>query len=364
MLPPTSTSRLPAHVALLMLAVIAFTSFYPFTDWSYSGRPLLEFLFYPLPYYFRLFDNVVNYLIYIPYGFALALMPRSRWLGCLWAIVAAGATSFSVEFVQQFLPTRVASNLDIAYNVAGAATGAMLAISPFTVWAWRHIRYWRAEWFAAGSPADYAVVLIVLWFVTQLNPSVPIFGVVVRPIGLPQPFISPLDDPMLFLFLLEAVGAMLNLIAFLLFATCFLRHRRYTARAVAGLILLALLLKLLAAGALLKPFAFFEWFDQNVMTGLSAGFLLVWGITRFGRKVQTVCALLALIASQSVAAIWPLRADSQDMLGLFRWGYGHLENMGALVEFLSHLWPWIAGVCLIASLIHEWRRRGGASKTK
>ncbi|KZE30282.1 VanZ family protein [Crenobacter luteus] len=356
MLSPSSSSRLPAHVALLMLAVIVFTSFYPFSDWSYSGRPLFEFLFYPLPYYFRLFDNLVNCLIYIPYGFALALVPRRHWLGWLWALAAAGATSFCVEFGQQFLPTRVASNLDIAYNLAGALAGATLAVSPFTVRAWRHVRDWRAEWFAAGAPADYAVALVVLWFVTQLNPSVPIFGVVVRPIGLPQPFVSPLDNPVLFLFLLEAGGAMLHLIALLLFVTCFLRHRRYTARAVGGVILLALLLKLLAAGALLKPFAFFEWFDLNVMAGLSSGFLLVWAITRLGRITQTLCALLALVASQMVVAIWPLRANTQDMLGLFRWGYGHLENMGALVEFLSHLWPWAAGVCLLASLLRELRR--------
>lgn len=357
-------AHIARYLALLMFVVIVFTSLYPFTGWSYSGRPLLEFLSYPLPYYFRLFDNVVNLLVYVPYGFALALSFRPRWLGWLLALLLSALTSFMVELGQEFLPERIASNLDILYNVAGAVIGATLAVSPLFRRAWHHIWRWRQRYFVANEPADYALALMAIWFITQLNPSVPLFGVVVMPLGLPQPFISPIANPALFLFMLEAGGAMLHLIATLLFVTSFLSKRRYIARSVATVIVLAGFLKMLAAGMLLKPFAFFEWINSNVLAGLGAGFLLVWLITRFGRGVQLVSALLAILATQLISALWPLSANERDMLALFRWNYGHLANMNALVDFLSHLWPLAATLCLVGALWNVRRMPSMQTKSK
>ncbi|MGL6069842.1 VanZ family protein [Craterilacuibacter sp.] len=348
-------SHVAQYTALITFVVIVFSSFYPFTDWVYSGQPLLEFVSYPLPYYFRLFDNAVNFLIYLPLGFALALTCRHRLWGWLLAVVLSVLVSFLVEFGQQFLPMRVSSNLDMLYNMAGAVLGATLAVSPGFRRVWHSVWQRRQRYFRHESMADYAVVLIVVWFVTQLDPSIPLFGVVVRPIGLPQPFISPMANPMLFLLLVEAGGVMLNLTAFLLFITTFLASRRYTARAITIALVLAWFLKVLAAGTLLKPMAFFEWINQYVMTGLSAGFLLVWLVTRFGQKLQAVVALLALLGTQALVALWPLARSDADMLSLFRWHYGHLANMNALVAFLSQLWPYAACVVLAGLL---WQSAG------
>ncbi|TCW28610.1 VanZ family protein [Gulbenkiania mobilis] len=347
----TSLSLRPAHlphyVALITFVVIVFTSFYPFTGWAYSGRPLLEFLTYAWPYYFRLFDNIVNYLVYVPYGFALALTLKPRWMGWLLALLLSTLTSFSVEFGQQFLPERVASNLDIAYNLAGAATGATLAISPLFRRVWHRVWQWRHRYFSPAAAADYGLVVLVVWFLTQLNPAVPLFGVVIYPGGLPQPYVSPLENPLLFLWLIEAGGAMLNLTATLLFATAFLRDRRYIARTILTVLVLAFFLKIVAAGMLLKPIAFFEWINPSVMAGLAAGLFLVWLFTRLASRGQAVGALAAVGAAQGVAALWPLAPEAGEALRYFRWSYGHLENMSALVEFLSRLWPWAATLCLI-----------------
>ncbi|RQW26434.1 VanZ family protein [Rhodobacteraceae bacterium CH30] len=343
-------SHVAQYTALITFVVIVFSSFYPFTGWAYSGRPLLEFLGYPLPYYFRLFDNAVNFLVYLPLGFALALSSRSRILSWLLALALSLLVSFSVEFGQQFLPMRVSSNLDMLYNMAGAFVGATLAVSPLFRRLWHRVWLKRQRYFRHENVADYAVVLIVVWFVTQLDPSVPLFGVVVRPIGLPQPFVSPMENPMLFLLLVEAGGVMLNLVAFLLFITTFLAARRYVARAITLALVLAWFLKVLAAGTLLKPMAFFEWINQYVMTGLSAGFLLVWLVTRFGQRVQAVVALLALLGTQVMVFLWPLARSDADMLSLFRWHYGHLANMNALVAFLAQLWPYAACLVLLGLL--------------
>ena len=65
----------------------------------------------------------------------------------------------------------------------------------------------RRHWFVGDSSADYALLLIGLWFLTQLNPAIPLFGMVVLPEGLPQPYVSPLQDPQLFLMLIEGGSA-------------------------------------------------------------------------------------------------------------------------------------------------------------
>src|SRR5574343_657754 len=117
-------SHVALYAALVNAVVIFFLSLYPFTGWAYSGRPFFEFLTYPLPFYFRFFDNAANVVIYIPYGFSLALLLLPRWQSFLLAIFVASLTSIGVEFLQEFLPMRVASNLDVLCNVAGACLGA------------------------------------------------------------------------------------------------------------------------------------------------------------------------------------------------------------------------------------------------
>lgn len=345
------------YAALINAVIIAFLSLYPFSGWSYSGRPLLEFLSYPLPYYSRIFDNAANVLIYIPYGFSLALLLHPRWLSFVLAIVLAALTSFSMEFLQELLPSRIASNLDILCNIGGALIGAALAVSSWFRRYWHGLWQWRRQHFVIDSAADYGLLVMGVWFLTQLNPALPLFGVVAYPQGLPQPYLSPIDNPRLFLFLVEAGGAASNMLAVNLLLSSFLQRKGDGARAVLWIVLLAWLLKLFAAGALLKPFAFFQWVNPHLVTGLAAGFLLSWLLVRCSRLMQTLLAMLALAAAQTAAVLWPLSEVQADFLSLFRWPYGHLHNMNALVDFLTDLWPVMALACLLFSISQQLRQQ-------
>ena len=346
--------HVPLHATVINAALIVFLSFYPFTEWTDNGLPLFDFLFYPLPYYTRFFDNLVNGLVYIPYGFCLALLPRRRWLGWCLALPLAMLTSLLVETGQQFLPSRVASNLDMLYNIGGALIGASLAAFwPFGR-VWQACLHWRERYFVEDSSADYALLLIGLWFLTQLNPAIPLFGMVVYPQGLPQPYISPLSDPSIFLALIEGGSAMLNLAGSLLFLTCFLRRRQNQLRAILLFICAVLMLKILTAGLLLKPAEFFQWVNGNVAIGLLLGLVLVWLVTRGQRWPQTWAAMICLLLSQIAVSYWPLSGYQSDILSLFRWHYGHLYNISALVDLVTDLWPIGALWCLLLSL---WRQR-------
>lgn len=108
--------------ALIWLGVIIVVSFYPY-DLQGSNEPLLDFLFYPLPYYQRDFDNLVNVVAYL-LRFCPGAGAHRRWLGFLFGCCVAAGTSLAVEVTQHFFAGRVSSNLDLLYNSAGGVLGA------------------------------------------------------------------------------------------------------------------------------------------------------------------------------------------------------------------------------------------------
>lgn len=352
---PPAPHRVPHWFALSYLGALVVVSLYPFTEWEFNGQPWLDFLLYPLPYYRTAFDQGVNVLAYVPYGVALARMFRPAWLGVLAALGLGALTSLVIEITQLYLPMRVASNLDVLCNAAGALAGGLLATLPWTVRLGRAMQRLRRHWLLADNSADYALMLVALWFLTQINPANPLFGVVVMPEGLPQPFESPIANPALFLFLLEAGGAMLNLTATLLFIASFLARRRDYAPVLGGFFLLAWWFKVAVAAAMLKPVAYFAWINPHVLAGLALGGVLTWLLCHTQRLVQSLCALLLLGLAQLAAAQWPLVAADDDQRGLFRWAY-HLTNINALSEFANHLWPWAAMGCLLISALRQFKR--------
>ncbi|QDQ26433.1 hypothetical protein FNU76_08675 [Chitinimonas arctica] len=217
-----------------------------------------------------------------------------------------------------------------------------------------HVR--RQRWFREGPLTDFGLTLMVLWLLTQLNPAVPLFGVVVQPVGLPQPWVSPISNALLFLRALEGVGVMLSVTAVGLLVTTLLAQRRNAVLAIFGLVLTALLLKVLFAGALLKPTEFLAWFNLNVL----AGALLAWGLlavlVRLQRRWQARMALLCLGMAQLVEALWPLTAQPVGMASLFKWSYGHLRDFSGLTQTMSEAWPWLAAAYLFWLMVLDWRQ--------
>jgi VanZ family protein len=75
-------------------------------------------------------DAVINIFGFIPFGLLLSLyfsraIGLSRYQSIAWAIVVGGMTSFSIEFLQAYLPTRDSSYLDLINNILGTTLGAI-----------------------------------------------------------------------------------------------------------------------------------------------------------------------------------------------------------------------------------------------
>src|SRR5579862_6858509 len=146
-------------------ALVVYGSLYPFSVWRSLGLSPFAYLADPLPQYLTVFDVVTNVLGYMPLGalIVLALYPRVRGTLAVGAALCGGALlSGTMEAIQTYLPTRVASNLDLAANAFGALVGAVL-IAPATSALLDRglLRRIRFTWFERD--AAYVIGLSSLW---------------------------------------------------------------------------------------------------------------------------------------------------------------------------------------------------------
>ncbi|MEA3091173.1 MAG: hypothetical protein QOJ04_2515, partial [Caballeronia sp.] len=159
---PSALSR-QALAAYAILVV--YGSLYPFSGWRTLGIGPFAYLTDPLPQYLTAFDVITNVLGYMPFGALAVLALYPRWRGALAAGVAfiGGAVlSGSMEAVQTYLPTRVASNLDLAANALGALLGAALTAPATSMLLDRGLlRRMRFMWFERD--AAYMIGLSGLW---------------------------------------------------------------------------------------------------------------------------------------------------------------------------------------------------------
>ena len=137
-----------------------------------------SFLVLGWPRWWTRFDLIANLLGYMPLGFLVfvALIRGGRrpgtaiWVGCGLGTLL----SFTLEFLQNYLPHRVASNVDLALNAAGSALGVAIGAAlqlQGGIDRWEKI---RERWFVARSAGGLA--LLVLWPIGLLFPSAVPFG--------------------------------------------------------------------------------------------------------------------------------------------------------------------------------------------
>ena len=165
-------------LAWLYAALIVYASLYPFNGWQQARGPVLAFLALPWPRWWTGFDLVSNLLGYLPLGALLCLAAVRRGgrpaLGFAQAVLVAMGLSGMLEFVQNFLPLRVPSNIDLVLNVLGAALGAGLGLAAHRVGAVGRWQAWRSRWLLERSAGGLA--LMMLWPVGLLFPAPVVLG--------------------------------------------------------------------------------------------------------------------------------------------------------------------------------------------
>ncbi|MEO6895497.1 MAG: VanZ family protein [Caldimonas sp.] len=175
-MPRHRSSAVP--LAWLYVALIGYASLYPSTGWRVPGVGPFDYLLLGWPRWWTSFDLVANLLGYLPLGLLLfvAGVRGGRSAGASAALACLGGTllSFAMETLQNYLPQRVASNVDLGLNAAGTALG--VAIGAALNWRggidrWQRV---RERWFVSRSAGGLA--LLVLWPIGLLFPSAVPFG--------------------------------------------------------------------------------------------------------------------------------------------------------------------------------------------
>lgn len=348
-------------------ALVVYASLYPFSGWRNQEIPPWEFLYAGWPRYWTWFDILANVAGYVPLGFLLALSFLRRGnvryfrshpnLAAISVAVLAGtALSFVMEAVQNFLPSRVASNVDFGLNVAGTLFGAALAAGLEVAGGLDHWSRFRDRWFI--PQARGALVLLALWPFALLFPAA-------VPLGLGQvlerlettagdwledtPFLEWLPVREVELQPLVPAAELLC-VALGAFVPCLLGYtilRSAGRRAVFAIVAIGLGTVVTALSAALSwgPTHAWAWLSLPVRLGLLFGLLLSMLMLAVPRRGCAAMLLIALMVHLAVLNQAPASAYFADTLQA--WEQGRFIRFHGLAQWLGWLWPYAVLVYVV-----------------
>ena len=378
---PSALSRQAMAVYTML---IVYGSLYPFSGWRTLGIGPFAYLTDPLPQYLTAFDVITNVLGYMPFGALAVLALYPRWRGAIAAGVAfiGGAMlSGSMEAVQTYLPTRVASNLDLAANALGALLGAALTAPATSMLLDRGLlRRMRFMWFERD--AAYMIGLSGLWPFAAMYPAPFLFAVG----DLPRVLWSSIDPVMQDALLAwtpaawnvaawpahlgaklpdgawETLITSLNLFAALVLATLPMRTRAPRVRLLLGLVIATLGAKAGATFLQSRSGLTFNWATDGAIAGIACGTLAGLLSLRCSRAWRATLAGLALIVALVLVNLLPVNPYFDIVLA--DWRQGRYLHFNGLSQWLAWVWPyaalgWLASTAERAFLA---RRRDGGDK--
>jgi VanZ family protein len=339
--------------ALAYILVIIYASLQPFTDWRGLSGDFGEFLFEQWPRWITVDDVLFNFAAYLPLGFLLALALCARWgtqTAVALATVACIALSFMLEAAQQYLPARIASNVDLLVNSCGGTVGALIALlfSPGQRLG-RTVTQLRQRWFVSGARGDAALILAGLWLITQLHATLIVFGNgdLRGSLDLVRWFAH---SPRSYL-IAEAAVVMLNLSGLgLLLASAARDTAAGYWRTMALIFTGACVLKITAATLLLRASNPWGWLTPGVAMGCAAALLLLLILTRLPFRGRAAMAVLALAGAVIVVNVIPENPYRPAPPYLLLGRASHILSFTSMTRALSDLWPFLALLFALFSL--------------
>lgn len=339
-----------ALLALAYAGLIAYGSLFPLDPWVHPGVGLLDFLAVPGE---RLIftDILLNILVYMPLGLLLVAALR-RHLGTLAALITAlllGATlSLTMEILQNFLPGRVSSIMDLGTNILGTALGGALAatLHPDTRIGhglWR----WRDDLFRPDTLGNLGLLALGLWGLSQLSPLAPSLDIGnlrqgLAPLALVLSGEQSLDPA-------HALAYALNLSGLGILAALIARPGTPAKRLFLLAVLVVLALKVVVVSRQLSA---------EALTGFAAATLILLFLHPLPRRAAATIAAGLILAGFAVSAL-PGTGDPEALLRNFNWMpfKGYVANIKGLAGIVENLWPFFAIGLLVRLCVPE--RRGG-----
>jgi VanZ family protein len=346
-----------ARAALLAyLLLIVYASWFPFSGWRSSGLSPFAFLNLQMPRWWTGFDVMVNVVGYMPFGIliVLALHPRVRgpWAVAIAAVVGL-LVSGTMEIVQNYLPSRVPSNLDLLTNAGGCLAGALLGawFAPMLLDRSR-LYLLRQRWFAAH--ASQGLVLVALWPLAQVYPQNYLFGN-----GQILPLLSEWlsdwldtdidlvtmlrgDVPMSVeqYWLSETIITACGMTGAALTLLCLTRRGAPRLALMLALIGVGIVVKTLASSLFFAPDNAFVWVTPGAEGGFLIGLIMLAGLAFAPQVAQRRLAVVTLVLSLIVVNTIP--ANPYFVSTLQAWQQGKFLNFNGAAQFLDMAWSVIA----------------------
>lgn len=332
------------HLLLYLIVgyalLIIYASLHPLSGWRDHGGDPFAFLATSWPRYFTVFDLVTNLVAYIPLGFLCAAMPQERarpLAACLLAALPGVGLSLMLEWTQNFLPSRIPSNLDFACNSAGALLGACAG----TRWGRhfygaRHLALWRGHVATQSAGTDLGILLIAAWLMTQLSPEILLFGTGDLRQLLELPPVQPFAAER-FSHVEEAIAAAGVLAAALI---CQLLLRRRARALTASMVAVALVTKAFAHALIAGPAVALAWLTPGAATGLAIGIALWWAASFLSPTARRATAALALLFATVMVNVAPENPYLHH--AALDWQSGQFLNFNGLTRLICSLWPFLA----------------------
>jgi VanZ family protein len=329
---------LTLYFALSWALLVVYASLYPFSGWRDSGTEHFAFLWSAWPRYTTSFDIATNALAYLPLGlFWTAFLGRTMppLVAAAGVTVAAALFSGGLETVQNYLPSRVPSNLDLACNTGGTFLGALIGAR------WGRLLLdggrldrLRRHWISGGRGVEAGLLLLAFWLLIQCDPASLLFGAgdLRRLFGLPpaQPYSAELFRD------IEAAIVTTGTLSALLLAGLLSAPSR---RRLFPLIVLAaaLLIRTLTQALMMTPAAALSWATPGAMTGLALGSVIWLAAARLLPSLQRSLAGFALLAATAMVNLVPENPYLENTLHI--WNPGQFLNFHGLTHFAATLWP-------------------------
>ncbi len=318
------------------------------------------------------FDVISNLLAYVPLGILLTLRFRPVWRGgriLILAILAGALLSLVLETLQNFLPTRVPSRLDLLINTLGALLGAgvglMFAQRPH---AQREL-IWHKPNFLSHESLPF-LLIVALWLCAQITPQRLLYetGTFVSPAiqvlathmdrtpdltrpsvefaATVSPWLERLQVDPAYSILIEAAAVSIWVACIGLLLIDALASSRSRAIAIVSVLIAGFLLRGVALAAMTGNLEFGLWLSAGAQAGLLIGPILLFLLAGIRRRDRLWWLLGLLTAGLILTNIMPDNIYRQQMLGTV-WAPGAFKTLLAAVRAIALLWP-LAALLLVA----------------
>lgn len=351
-------------LTLAYAALIIYASLYPFDTWRNQGIFPWAYLTQPLPKYWTGFDVAINIAGYAPLGFlgvltALRMGQGHRKFAVLGVTILVFTLSMCLEGLQNYLPSRVASNVDLWLNGFGGLLGGVSAWVLEKVGAIDRWSHFRGTWFV--SQARGGLVLLALWPVAVIFPAA-------VPLGLGQvlerveealgaalsdtPFLEWLPMRTIELQPLlpgaELLCVLLGALIPVLLAYSILRSTLQRVVFLTAVLVASVVVSAISAGLSYGPEHAMAWLTLPVQFGLLgaavAGVLCLFLAAR-GCLAVLLLALVAQLFILNLAPASPYFAQT-----LQTWEQGRFIRFHGVVQWLGWLWPFAAVAYVMARI--------------